>query len=172
MIAMVNRIGMLRGVSTLTLMSMLLAACGDNAATAVPQAGQTAGAAIATTGSGASTAVAGAGDAAATAAAAAGTNVAGGAGTVVAGAGTAVSGAGTTVAGGGMALPADCTNVQITYWSSFSGPDGAFMTNLVNQFNTANPNIKVTQNIIPGAQYSTKLGTAQAADQLPDVVQV
>jgi multiple sugar transport system substrate-binding protein len=175
MISMVNRTGILRGVSTLTLTSMLgvmLSACGDTAATTIPQAGQTAGAAVATTGSGASTAVTGAGNAAGTAAAGAGTSVASGAGTVVAGAGTAVSGAGTAVAGGGMALPADCSNVQITYWNSFSGPDGAFMTNLVNKFNAANPNVKVTQNIIPGAQYATKLGTAQAADQLPDVVQV
>ena len=41
------------------------------------------------------------------------------------------------------------------------------MTNLVNQFNSKNSNIKVTQNIIPGAQYATKLRTAQASTNCP-----
>ncbi len=151
---MLSRSRVINGVSSLTAMSMLtvmLAACGDSA-TAVPTTG-VAAAPTSTTG-----------------AMVAPTNTTGA--MVGATATTGSMAGGTTTTGGAMTLPASCSNVQISYWNSFSGPDGAFMTNIVNKFNAANPNIKVTQNIIQGAQYATKLGTAQAADQLPDVVQV
>jgi multiple sugar transport system substrate-binding protein len=167
-------------LSALTVASMLgvmLTACGgDNAATTVPAAATAATGAVntavpaaGTAAAGGATAVTGAAD---TAVPAAGTTAAGGTTPTEAMAGATAATGGTTGGGSAMTLPADCSNVQISYWNSFSGPDGAFMTNLVNQFNSKNSNIKVTQNIIPGAQYATKLGTAQAADQLPDVVQV
>jgi multiple sugar transport system substrate-binding protein len=168
-------------LSALTVASMLgvmLSACGgDNAATTVPAAATAATGAVDTAVPAAGTAAAGAatavGGAADTAVPAEGTGVAGGTTpTEAAAAGATAATGGTTGGGTAMTLPADCSNVQISYWNSFSGPDGAFMTNLVNQFNSKNSNIKVTQNIIPGAQYATKLGTAQASDQLPDVVQV
>ena len=76
-------------------------------------------------------------------------------------------------ASGGMTLPAECTNVEIAYWNPFSGPDGPFMNTLVDNFKAANPNINVTITTInnndpPGAYYS-RMGTAQASNQLPDV---
>lgn len=77
-----------------------------------------------------------------------------------------------TTAGGtgaGMELPADCSNVELAYWNPFTGPDGPFMQQMVDAFNTANPNIKVTMNTIPGGEYGTQLGTAQASDTLPNV---
>ena len=152
---MLSRSQVINGVSSLTVMSMLtvmLAACGGTDTAATPTTGAMAGA-ISTTGT--------------MAGGTATTGMAGGA-TMT----TGMAGGTATTGGAAMTLPANCSNVQISFWNSFSGPDGAFMTNIVNKFNTANPNIKVTQNIIQGAQYATKLGTAQAADQLPDVVQV
>jgi multiple sugar transport system substrate-binding protein len=157
-------------ITLISMLSVMLAACGGESPTATT--GTTGGGtteATATTATGGGTT-----EATATTATGGGTTeatatTATGGGTTEA---TATTGGATTGGGAAMQLPANCSNVQISYWNSFSGPDGAFMTNLVNQFNAANPNIKVSQNIIPGAQYATKLGTAQAADQLPDVVQV
>lgn len=144
---MSNRL--IKSLSVLTVTSMLgvmLSACGGETANTPSTGGTTGGNATATTGGGATGA----------------SNV------------TATTGGGGTTGGtgSGITLPSNCSNVEISYWNSFSGPDGAFMTNLVNGFNKANPSVKVTQNIIPGAQYATKLGTAQAADQLPDVAQI
>lgn len=64
-------------------------------------------------------------------------------------------------------LPAECKNVQLQYWTPFTGPDGPFMQQLVDKFNESHPNIKVTHTI--QAEYSTQLGTAAASDTLPDV---
>lgn len=68
-----------------------------------------------------------------------------------------------------MTLPEQCSSVQLQYWNPFTGPDGPFMGQLVDQFNSANPNIQVTMNTIPGGEYGTQLGTAAASDTLPDV---
>lgn len=64
-------------------------------------------------------------------------------------------------------LPAECTSVELQYWTPFTGPDGPFMNKLVESFNTANPNIKVTETDM--ADYVTQYGTAAASDTLPDV---
>lgn len=80
---------------------------------------------------------------------------------------TAPSGGGSTNGGVALTLPANCTNVALEYWNPFTGPDGPFMGNLVEQFNTANPNIKV--NMTSQAEYGTQLSTAAASDTLPDV---
>lgn len=70
--------------------------------------------------------------------------------------------------GGGGGMPANCTgNVELAYWTPFTGPDGPFMQTIVDSFNTANPNIKVTMNTL--AEYGTQLDTAKASDSLPDV---
>lgn len=75
--------------------------------------------------------------------------------------------------GAGMTLPAECTNVEIAYWNPFSGPDGPFMNTMVDNFKAANPNINVTITTInnndPGGAYYSRMGTAQASSQLPDV---
>jgi multiple sugar transport system substrate-binding protein len=77
------------------------------------------------------------------------------------------AGAGVSVGGGPITLPGTCSNVQLAYWNGLTGPDGQFMMQLVNSFNGANPNIKVTMNA--QSDYNTKLDTAAASDSLPDV---
>ncbi len=82
---------------------------------------------------------------------------------------TAMSGEPTKTGGGAMGMPENCSAVELTYWTPFTGPDGPFMQTIVNNFNSANQNIKVTMNTVPGGEYSTQLGTAAASDTLPDV---
>ena len=124
----------------LTLLSMLgglLAGCGD-AATTVP--------ATATAGTGATDATATMGTGGATDA-------------------TATMGTGGAT---GMTMPADCpATVELQYWNPFTGPDGPFMGKLVDSFNAANPNIKVT--MTTQADLGTQLGTAAASNTLPDI---
>lgn len=78
---------------------------------------------------------------------------------------TAIPGTGGTVG----ELPAQCTNVELQYWNPFTGPDGPFMSQLVDEFNAAYENINVTMNTIPGGEYVTQLGTAVASGTQPDV---
>jgi len=59
--------------------------------------------------------------------------------------------------------------VTISYWTSLSGGDGEFMAEMVRQFNEQSPNIKVEQLNLKFDDYYTKLATAMAADQAPDV---
>ena len=87
---------------------------------------------------------------------------------------TATTGGGTTAAtattggaGGAMTLPEGCTNVELSYWNPFTGPDGPFMGTLTEQFNSENPNIKAT--MTTQADYYTQIQTAAASDTLPDV---
>ncbi|MEA2575766.1 MAG: multiple sugar transport system substrate-binding protein, partial [Chloroflexia bacterium] len=68
---------------------------------------------------------------------------------------------------GGLKLAEGCTNVELSYWNPFTGPDGPFMGQLVDQFNTDNPNIKAT--MTTQADYYTQIQTAAASDTLPDV---
>jgi multiple sugar transport system substrate-binding protein len=70
-------------------------------------------------------------------------------------------------AGGVAALPAECTNVALQFWNPFTGPDGPFMGQLVDQFNQANPNVQVQ--MTSQAEYYTQLGTAAASNTLPEV---
>jgi multiple sugar transport system substrate-binding protein len=69
--------------------------------------------------------------------------------------------------GQAMTLPAECTTVDLQYWNPFTGPDGPFMGQMVDEFNAANPNVRVT--MTSQAEYYTQLTTAAAADTLPDV---
>lgn len=63
-----------------------------------------------------------------------------------------------------------CSNVQLSYWNAFSGPDGPVMAQLVKSFNSSHQGgIQVTMTIIPLTSYATKLDTAAASDTLPDV---
>jgi multiple sugar transport system substrate-binding protein len=64
-------------------------------------------------------------------------------------------------------LPAQCESVDLQYWNPFTGPDGPYMGEMVEAFNAANPNIRVT--MTTQAEYYTQLGTAAASDTLPDV---
>jgi len=69
--------------------------------------------------------------------------------------------------GGAATLPAECTNVALQFWNPFTGPDGPFMGQIVDQFNQANPNIQVQ--MTSQAEYYTQLGTAAASSTLPEV---
>ncbi len=80
----------------------------------------------------------------------------------------ATAGAGGNAAGGAaMELPADCTNVELQYWNPFTGPDQPFMQTLVDNFNSANPNVQVA--MTAQSEYATQLDTAAASGTLPDV---
>jgi multiple sugar transport system substrate-binding protein len=157
---------------------MLMAACGDTSPTAGTAATAAGGGTSATTVAGTSATTAPASTAAGgtnatTVAGGTATTVAGGTATTVAGGTSATTAAtGATAAGAGsggqaMTLPANCNNVELQYWNPFTGPDGPFMGTLVSRFNTANPKIKVT--MATQAEYYIQLGTASAADTLPDI---
>ncbi|HET9493668.1 MAG TPA: ABC transporter substrate-binding protein [Chloroflexia bacterium] len=133
------------------ILTVLLAACGGGA-TPVPATPTTGGGAAteptATTGAAAAEATPTTGAAAAEA--------------------TATTGG---TAGGPLELPSQCSAVEINYWNPFTGPDGPFMQQIVDNFNTDHPNIKVNNNTNQaiGGQYDTQLDTAQASGQLPNV---
>ena len=95
--------------------------------------------------------------------------------TATTGSGGATDATATTGGGGGattgMTMPADCpATVELQYWNPFTGPDGPFMGQLVDSFNAANPNIKVT--MTTQADLGTQLGTAAASNTLPDITVV
>ena len=73
------------------------------------------------------------------------------------------------------AAPAAATGggVELTYWNAFSGPDGAFMKRMVDQYNDQNEGkVTVRLTVHPFAQYYEKIGAALTADGLPDVMVV
>src|SRR3954469_15851191 len=159
-------------MTVISMMTVLLAACGGESptATTAPTGGGAATATTGTSGGGAATATTamGATDMTPTTAMAGGEmtpTTAGGAGMTPTEAGAAMG----TPAGGGaaMTLPSDCSNVQLAYWNPFTGPDGPFMGKIVDAFNKDNPNIQVK--MTTQSDYYVKLATSQAADQLPDV---
>jgi len=71
--------------------------------------------------------------------------------------------------GGPITLPPGCASTEVAYWTPLSGPDGEAMTKLTEDFNSANPDVKV--NITTGSftDYTTQLGTAAASNTLPDI---
>jgi multiple sugar transport system substrate-binding protein len=58
--------------------------------------------------------------------------------------------------------------VNITHWVWLDNPKDPTFKNLVSQFNKSHPKIHVNLEIIPYADFSTKLLTASTADGLPD----
>ena len=61
-------------------------------------------------------------------------------------------------------------NVELTVWNPFTGPDGNFFSQIVDDFNAATPTVKVTVQTQPGAEYTQRLEAAAAANQLPHVI--
>ncbi|HEX4811127.1 MAG TPA: ABC transporter substrate-binding protein [Nonomuraea sp.] len=59
--------------------------------------------------------------------------------------------------------------VSLNFWNGFTGGDGPFMKKLVEQFNAAHPNIKVTMNVYQWTDYYSKVPAAVAAGQGPDL---
>lgn len=80
---------------------------------------------------------------------------------------TETTGTTTETTGATTEVASNCGTVELAYWNPFTGPDGPFMGQMVDAFNAANPNIKVTMTSLP--DYYTQLQTAAAADTLPDV---
>ncbi|GAA3335956.1 extracellular solute-binding protein [Amorphoplanes nipponensis] len=60
-------------------------------------------------------------------------------------------------------------NVALTFWNGFTGGDGPVMKSLVDKFNTANPNIKVTMNVYEWADYYQKVPAAVSTGNGPDL---
>ncbi|MFM9282286.1 ABC transporter substrate-binding protein [Paenibacillus jiagnxiensis] len=58
---------------------------------------------------------------------------------------------------------------KITFWTPFSGGDGEFMTAMIEKFNAESTDIKVEQLSNRSEDYYTKLQTALASDQGPDL---
>lgn len=62
---------------------------------------------------------------------------------------------------------ADCGTVELQYWNPFTGPDGPYMGQMVDEFNATHDNIQVV--MTTQGEYYTQLSTAAASDTLPDV---
>lgn len=156
-------------VAVLGMLSVMLAACGGEA-TPTTGTGGTTGGATATTATGGA-----AGGATATTAGAAGGEATATTGTAAGGEATATTASGAAGAtpgtagggGGAITMPASCSAVNLTYWNGLTGPDGQFMQQLVDQFNSSQKQVQVK--MTAQADYNTKLQTAAASDTLPDV---
>lgn len=83
---------------------------------------------------------------------------------------TGSAGTSPSASGEGGALQPPATAVQLTVWNPFTGPDGDFFTQIVDEFNAATPNVQVTVQTQPGAEYIQRLEAAASANQLPQVV--
>jgi multiple sugar transport system substrate-binding protein len=57
----------------------------------------------------------------------------------------------------------------LAFWNGFTGPDGKTMEQLVARFQRENPDVRVTMQIIPWAQYYDKLTLSLGFDQAPDL---
>ena len=77
---------------------------------------------------------------------------------------------GASPAGGEGAFQPPANNVELTVWNPFTGPDGNFFSQIVDDFNAATPTVKVTVQTQPGAEYTQRLEAAAAANQLPHVL--
>ncbi|ADI13855.1 ABC transporter substrate-binding protein [Truepera radiovictrix] len=67
----------------------------------------------------------------------------------------------------------EASGAQITFWNGFSGPDGEFMTQMVNAFNQENEQgVSVNMTIQPFTDYYNTVNAALASRTLPDVLQV
>jgi multiple sugar transport system substrate-binding protein len=86
-------------------------------------------------------------------------------------------GASESAAAGGSAEPSAVTGAscasgatEVKFWTSHTPPDSLALTNIVNAFNTANPDICVKMTIVPGAETDVaKLLTAIRGGVAPDV---
>jgi multiple sugar transport system substrate-binding protein len=60
-------------------------------------------------------------------------------------------------------------NVSLAFWNGFTGGDGPFMRQLVDQFNGEHPNIKVSMNVLQWEDYYPKVPTAVSSGNGPDI---
>jgi multiple sugar transport system substrate-binding protein len=59
--------------------------------------------------------------------------------------------------------------VKLAFWNGFTGGDGPIMKSLVEQFNTANPNITVEMNTLQWGDFYSKVPNAVSAGAGPDL---
>jgi multiple sugar transport system substrate-binding protein len=59
--------------------------------------------------------------------------------------------------------------VSLAFWNGFTGGDGPFMKQMVEEFNKANPNVTVAMNTLQWADYYAKVPNAVASGAGPDV---
>ncbi len=85
-------------------------------------------------------------------------------------AGSADTGGSPTASGGEGAFTAPTENVELTLWNPFTGPDGNFFNQIVEDFNAETPTCQVTVQTQPGAEYIPRLEAAMSANQLPHVI--
>ena len=80
-----------------------------------------------------------------------------------------------TAAAGGAAILSSCARapggaVDLAYWNFFGGSDGELMVELVNDFRTEAPGVRVTDTTLDwGPPYYTKLAMACAGGRAPDL---
>jgi multiple sugar transport system substrate-binding protein len=60
-------------------------------------------------------------------------------------------------------------NVSLAFWNGFTGGDGPFMRQLVEQFNSEHQNIKVSMNVLQWEDFYPKVPTAVTSGNGPDV---
>jgi multiple sugar transport system substrate-binding protein len=84
--------------------------------------------------------------------------------------GESPSGAESPSGGGEGAFQCPTNNVELTVWNPFTGPDGNFFSQIVDDFNAATPTVKVTVQTQPGAEYTQRLEAGAAPNQLPPVI--
>ena len=59
--------------------------------------------------------------------------------------------------------------VELAFWNGFTGGDGPFMRELVEQFSSENKNINVSMNTVEWTDYYTKVPSAVQSGQGPDI---
>jgi multiple sugar transport system substrate-binding protein len=72
--------------------------------------------------------------------------------------------------GNGEGLQPPENAAPLTVWNPFTGPDGNFFNQIVNDFNAETPNCEVTVATQPGGEYIQRLEAAAEANQLPHVI--
>lgn len=63
-------------------------------------------------------------------------------------------------------------STKIDYWTPFTGPDGTYMQNIIDDFNEENDDITVEMQVIPSDQYYEKIRTAFRSGEGPQVAAV
>src|SRR3954452_12686184 len=59
--------------------------------------------------------------------------------------------------------------VTLEFWNGFTGGDGPYIRQMIEQFSSEHKNIQVKMNIVEWAQYYQKVPTAVASGNGPDV---
>lgn len=74
-----------------------------------------------------------------------------------------------SVGGGGGAEGYDGPAVSLAFWNGLTGGDGPIMRKMIDEFNKAHPNIKVSMTAIAWAEYFQKLPAAVSNGKAPEI---